>query len=78
MKVYLIEKTAEKPVITTNRTIAAHLIKTWLDEEVYEWLDLWKIEDIIQRESKDIDKRSTWFITRDCKVTCEVIEVIEG
>lgn len=79
MKVYLIEKTGEKPVITTNRTTAARLIKEWLDEEeVYEWLDLWKIEDIIQRESENADERSMWFITRDCKVTCEVIEVIEG
>lgn len=79
MKVYLIEKTAEKPVITTNRTTAARLIKEWLDEEeVYEWLDLWKIEDIILRESENTDERSVWFITMDCKVTCEVIEVIEG
>lgn len=78
MKVYLIEKTGEKPIITTNRTTAARAIKTMLDEEeLYEWLPLWRIEAII-KEDHDIDERSVWFITRDCKVTCEVIEVIEG
>lgn len=78
MKVYLIEKTGEKPVITTNRTIAARTIKAMLDEEeLYEWLNLWDIEAIIENDH-DNDERSAWYITSHCNVTCEVIEVIEG
>lgn len=78
MKVYLIEKTAEKPIITTNRTTAARTIKAMLDEEeVYEWLTLWDIETIIEHDP-DIGERSAWYITTHCSVTCEVIEVIEG
>ena len=78
MKVYLIEKTAEKPVITTNRTTAARLIKEWLnEEEVYEWLTLWDIETIIEHDSHT-DECSAWYIASHYSVTCEVIEVIEG
>jgi hypothetical protein len=78
MKVYLIEKTAEKPIITTNRTTAARIIKAMLDEEeVYEWLTLWDIEAIIEHDSHT-DERSAWYITSHFGVTCEVIEVIEG
>lgn len=77
MIVYLIEKTGEKPVITTNCTTAARIIKEWLDEEeVYEWLDLWDIENLIEYDNND--GLSAWFITRDCGVTCEIITVIEG
>lgn len=79
MKAYLVEKTGEKPLVTTNLTTAARTIKAWLDEEEsYEWLNVWDIENCIESDH-ETGEESTWFIVApNDKITAQVVEIIEG
>lgn len=84
MKVYLIEKTAEKPVITTDIEIAIGTVRGYLlDEEQPEWYcEPCRIEERLLEAEEDGERVYFWTYSHEGRwteaLTAQVVEVIEG